>query len=97
MEASWTNLLMQIPLAGIVVVTVVIFLREMAKIRVEQSATIKEFMSYIAEQRTANNAALHEVSMKMEEIFQEVCDRMEALEKAVILHEAEAKARKLQR
>ena len=97
MEASWTNLLMQIPLAGIVVVTVVIFLREMAKIRVEQSATIKEFMSYIAEQRTANNQALHELSMKMEEIFQEVCDRMEALEKAVILHEAEAKARKLQR
>ena len=88
---------MQIPLAGIVVVTVVIFLREMAKIRVEQSATIKEFMSYIAEQRTANNQALHELSMKMEEIFQEVCDRMEALEKAVILHEAEAKARKLQR
>ena len=97
MEATWTELLMQIPLAGIVVVVVFIFLKEMGKIRMEQTTTIKEFMSYIAEQRTANNAALHELSLKMEEIFQEVCDRMEALEKAVILHEAEAKARKQQR
>ena len=67
---SWVDLLMQIPLAGIVVVVVMIFVRENSK-------NIKEFMDFIAEQRKSNNDAYRIMADEVKKLS-EVIARHEA-------------------
>jgi hypothetical protein len=86
-SVSWVDLLMQIPLAGIVVVVVMIFVKENSK-------NIKEFMDFIAEQRKSNNDAYTLLAGEVKQMAQTFGGRLENLEKSVIAHEEQGRARR---
>jgi len=75
------NMLVQIPLAGVVVYVVVLFLRFLDKM-------LDKFMGFIAEQRQANEVSISLLSKEIKELGETVNARLSLLEEAVSVHEA---------
>lgn len=75
-EQVW-NLLLQIPLAGVVVLVVVVFLKFLDKM-------LTQFMNFIKEQREANNEALLRLAEEIKEIKEALVKRIDKVEDAIL-------------
>lgn len=75
-EQVW-NLLLQIPLAGVVVLVVVVFLKFLDKM-------LTQFMLFIKEQREANNTTLLRLAEEIKEIREALSKRIDKVEDAII-------------
>jgi hypothetical protein len=95
-ESTW-NLLLQIPLAGVVVVVVILFLRFVAATNGQFMGAMREqialFMTAIKEQREANNRALGELTLTIKDMQNSINVRMGGIEQAMRDHVAEGDTR----
>jgi hypothetical protein len=81
MSDTVINLLLQIPLAGVVVLVVVVFLKFLDK-------TFTQFMAFIKEQREANNIAIIRLADQIKSIEDALVRRMESMETILAKHDA---------
>ena len=82
-ESTW-NLLSQVPLAGVVVLVVVLFLKHLKATSTEFMIALAEqriqFMQAIKEQRNENNAAAAETARVTAALNVSINDRMDRIE-----------------
>ena len=81
-DTVW-NLVMQIPLAGVVVLVVVVFLRFLEKM-------LNQFMGFIREQRESNNGAL----IRLADEIREMGKRLSDVEDALVKHDSRSRNQK---
>ncbi|MGA2504188.1 MAG: hypothetical protein ABSG01_08880 [Anaerolineales bacterium] len=102
---SW-NLLLQIPLAGVVVLVVVLFLRHLKEITtafmaaqakqadasaIAQKEQIVLFMGAIKEQREENLQSLSELSKNLGDLSKMITSRLNKMATAKAVHQAKQK------
>ena len=83
MSDATLNLLLQIPLAGVVVVVVWVFLRHLDKSNVRQDAAQDRMMKFLAEQEESNRAFLREQREQNGQTIGRLADKIEAIAKEV--------------
>ena len=83
MSDATLNLLLQIPLAGVVVVVVWVFLRHLDKSNVRQDAAQDRMMKFLAEQEESNRAFLREQREQNGQTIGRLADKIESIAKEV--------------
>jgi hypothetical protein len=83
MSDATINLLLQIPLAGVVVVVVVVFLKHLDKSNSRQDAAQDRMIKFLAEQEESNRAFLREQREANSVTIGRLADRIEAISKEV--------------
>ena len=83
MSDAMLNLLLQIPLAGVVVVVVWVFLRHLDKSNVRQDAAQDRMMKFLAEQEESNRAFLREQREQNGQTIGRLADKIESIAKEV--------------
>lgn len=82
-ETIQWNLLLQIPLAGVVVLVVILFLRHLKDVTGEFASTVKDltnqFMTAIKEQREQNIASLNNIMKTVDELDRNITNRLEEM------------------
>ena len=77
------NLLLQIPLAGVVVVVVWVFLRHLDKSNARQDAAQQRMMEFLAEQEESNRTFLREQREQNGATIGRLADKIESIAKEV--------------
>ena len=83
MSDATLNLLLQIPLAGVVVVVVWVFLRHLDKSNQRQDAAQDRMMKFLAEQEESNRAFLREQREQNGQTIGRLADKIESIAKEV--------------
>jgi len=83
MSDATMNLLLQIPLAGVVVVVVWVFLRHLDKSNARQDAAQQRMMEFLAEQEESNRIFLREQREQNGATIGRLADKIEAIAKEV--------------
>ena len=83
MSEATLNLLLQIPLAGVVVVAVWVFLRHLDKSNQRQDAAQQRMMEFLAEQEESNRIFLREQREQNGATIGRLADKIESIAKEV--------------